>query len=187
MAAAAKRRRSRAGRPRGQGERYPSGGLKRARDNGTPETQASRIALAEYVDENGVRCVGDTTKTSTPLDALLANRTITQEQHDAGERFGRWYRCVYGPANGRRPVGGEVPDKVLERTKPKLASAMAALRAHSRAQLDIAVNICAYERFARWVPVRGRLDRHERQVEMLIAGLDVLAQGVDAREDRRAA
>jgi len=169
------------------GERYPSGKLKPARDTGTPEAQARRMALAFYRDKDGKSQMGDTAKTSTPLDALLANRTITQNQHDAGERFGRWYRCVYGRANGRRATGGEVPDEILAKWEPKLRDAMAALHDRSRAQLDIVVNICAYERFMRWVPVQRRLVRHAKQVELLRAGLDLVA-GVPVKgEVRRAA
>ena len=182
-----RRNKPRAGRPRQDADREPNGRIARKPDHGTPETQVRRAALATFWDaKKKLWAIGDMSKTSTPLDTLLANQTITQDQHDAGEDFGRWYRAVYGRANQRRPTGGEVPDKVLLDYQSRLDGAINALKGLSRAHLDLAVNVCAYERFARWMPVQARLDRDLRTIDKLKAGLDAIVP-VARPETRRAA
>lgn len=68
------RTRSKGGRPRQDGARYPSGELRPAGPN--PETIARRQALCS-----------DVTMATTPIDVMLANRWITEDQHRTAARY----------------------------------------------------------------------------------------------------
>ncbi len=78
--------RSNGGRPRKEGERYECGKLKRPEPN--PIVLAHRRALCD-----------DPTKATNPIDVMLANRWITEDQHRTACRFreDRHYAQLCGP------------------------------------------------------------------------------------------
>lgn len=79
--------RSKGGRPRKEGARYPSGELRPAGPN--PEVIARRKALC-----------GDVTMATNPIDVMLANRWITEDQHRTAARYRQDHRsaALCGPA-----------------------------------------------------------------------------------------
>lgn len=179
----AKKRRSKAGRPRKDGDRYPSGRLKLERDKGTPEAQLRRAQLAMREDGK----MGDPSKTSTPLDALLTNGTITQEQWSAGADFAWMYKAVYGRADGSRPYGSDLSDADMVEIEAGLKDRIDALKADCRRRLDVVGNICAYARWPRWVVVSHRRIGDGRDIELLRSGLTAIAKLPPVTIDRREA
>ena len=81
------RGRSKGGRPRKEGARYPSGDLRPVGPN--PETVARRRTLCD-----------DVTMATTPIDVMLANRGITEDQHRTAVRYRQdhGYAGLCGPA-----------------------------------------------------------------------------------------
>lgn len=79
--------RSKGGRPRKDGARYPSGDLRPAGPN--PEVLARRLSLCD-----------DVTMATTPIDVMLANRWITEDQHRTAARYrqDRNHAALSGPS-----------------------------------------------------------------------------------------
>jgi hypothetical protein len=74
MGKATNPKRSKGGRPRQEGDRYACGKLKPVGPN--PVVVAQRQALCD-----------DPTKATNPLDVMLANRWMTEDQHRTARRF----------------------------------------------------------------------------------------------------
>lgn len=175
----------RRGRNRANVEREPNGRAKRTygRDDGTPETKAKRMGLAERYDGRH----GDPAKTTTPLDALETNGTITADQHKAGEAFGRMYRAVFGRADGSKPFGDHPSNDTMAKVEARLRRRMAAILGGGRRQRDTVVNICAYGRWTRWIPTGNRNREGDiRDLALSETGLNRLIE-VGQDEGRRAA
>lgn len=85
---------SRAGRPRKEGERYPSGQLKSPKPNG--RVLGIRQAL--------VGPGGDIANAENPLDVALARGWLSEEQH----RSARAYAALYNRAGVALPRGAKV-------------------------------------------------------------------------------
>jgi hypothetical protein len=104
-----RRRRKGGGRKRKDGPRTPSGRLSRAyqgeaRDEGTPQLQAHKLAVV-----NGV---ADPTLNASLSGILFAHSIITARQRDAADRFRRARTAVFGVALGDRdPNRPEISDK----------------------------------------------------------------------------
>jgi len=76
------------GRPKTEGDRYPSGDLKPRVDRGTPELVARRLALTEGHENPALA--------SYPLGVLLARGVINQDQHNAGVQYATAFWKAFG-------------------------------------------------------------------------------------------
>lgn len=174
------------GRKRKNGDRYPSGKLKKARDaviGATPEQQSRRAWMAQG---------GDMAKTSCPLDVLLVNGQIDDREALIGQRLAWWHYALFGRPNvsagryeerldreERDAAEHDDPNseasRALQAIRDRYDRALAALDAISRHTRDDVLNVVVYERWPRFLmPVIPALSdlREARRVK---AGLEALA------------
>ena len=143
-----KRKRNR--RPRGK----PSN--RHSPDRGTPECQAQRLALVGSIQDQ---------RAEYPLGVLLARGTITQNQHDAGQRYARlWGKCVGNPLTRGGHGYADPLDEEAQAAVEARWREVARLLRHTQCK-PVVDTVCVYERM---VPPT-RLHR-------LKDGLDILAR-----------
>ena len=152
-------KRKRLHRPRGKPSNRPSP------DRGTPEYQARRIALVGSVHDQ---------RAEYPLGVLLARGAITQDQHDAGQRYARlWGKCVGNPlTRGGRGYADPLDDDTQAVVEARWREVAHLLR--RTGCKSIVDTICVYERM---VP-RTRLGRLKDGLDIL--GRFFLTGGTDA-------
>lgn len=191
--------RSKGGRPRKEGARYPSGDLRPAGPN--PETIARRQALCS-----------DVTMATNPIDVMLANRWITEDQHRTAARYRQdhAHAALNGPTVPTQrdlsaPTGVDtrgvsfahmtdeevaaVWDSAMSRTPPAAndqhasqSKAMDRYREANRmmtvAQRNEVNDVVLLDSWPQWVLQRrlaGRFDTSwERKRELLIDALDLI-------------
>lgn len=152
---------SRKGRARKMGNRHPGGKLvqNRETDKGTPELQRRRLMLAG----------GDPAKvdlTSTPLDVLLANDQISEEEHRAASDYARLYGKFYGKGTvsaaaldgAPKGRGQDLPEdeKRVQGDRARLKRMVEALdnlcfASGSTAAKSIFDNLVVFQRMPRWM------------------------------------
>ncbi len=155
---------------------------RRQRDEGTPELQGRKAAMAAG---------GDPALTEYPLGLLLLHGFIGAEQHEAG----CYYAFLYGRAIGRTHVGcerqyrqmmagwgpdrGPLPDEAQAQIESLFRQGKNRLLAAGRRVCDATENVVVFGRAPRFLHDTGRksapvcrADAIER--ESLHAGLDVL-------------
>lgn len=192
------RLRSKGGRPRKEGARYPSGDLRPVGPN--PEIVARRQTLCS-----------DVTMATTPIDVMLANRWITEDQHRTAARYRQDHAhaglegpsvptqrdlsapegvdargvtfahmtnaevaAVWDSAMGRTPAPANDQHASQARSMDRYREANRLMTVGQRNEVN---DVVLLDSWPQWVIQRraGRFDTTwERKRELLIAGLDLI-------------
>lgn len=125
----------------------------------------------------------DPTKTSCPLDLLLAKGNIGENEHQAGVSLSIAYRKVHKAHPqavdfDRSQGAGEPSPEYLKRivkAERRLGKVLALLKAESRRHYDQVINVAVFERLN--FPLVCHTDKHRRRLRVLREGLSILARG----------
>ncbi len=158
---------SKKGRDRKQGERYPSGGLKRQQGPDRGADYAKEIREFEAAGKAPEL-------TSYPLGKMLANSDICYGRFAAGCLYARlhWQRhgrlslaavSYDGVSGGQGSLLTRLSDEEAAKAEKKLKGAQAVLMAAGRAIKDTIDNLVVYERTPRWM--RPTVPRDSDMVE----------------------
>jgi len=143
-------------------------------DLGTPELVHKRALMAgpprvtTGSDGKNKKVEPDMTMTTRPIDVLKENGTISEEAHQAAERFAALRKKIFGKASpgaidiGAVSRGRPDEDDDTAEAEAKYREACLAIKHYSRSVFDAVENLVIHDRWPRWM-FELNADRADRE------------------------